>query len=75
MTTDLENGLIVNFNNSSIYAVEALIENSSFYGYKIEDPQIYLFPCSDKNEYDVLEMALTNEFNSWNIKSFTFEGV
>lgn len=69
----LENGLIVDFKDSNIYVVEAFIESSDFYGYQIEGGK-YLFP-SQKSEYDVLEKVLESEFNSWKIKSFTFEGV
>ena len=69
----LENGLIVNFKNSNIYAIEAFIENSEFYCYNIDENK-YLFPSS-KSDYDILEKALNNEFNSWGIDSFTFEGI
>ena len=69
----LENGLIVDFKDSNIYAVEAFIDSSEFYGYQIEGGK-YLFP-SQKSEYDMLEKALESEFNSWKIKSYTFEGV
>jgi hypothetical protein len=73
ITNKLESGLIVNLKGSNIYAIEAFIETSEFYGYEIED-QVYLFP-SPVSEYDILERALTAEFNSWNIKHYSFEGV
>ena len=69
----LEEGLLVDFKDSSKYAVESFIENSEFYGYLIEGNK-YLFP-SQRSEYDILEKALECEFNSWEIRSFTFEGL
>lgn len=72
-TLALENGLIVDFKDSNIYRVLAFIETSDFYGYEIENGK-YLFP-SLVHEYDLLEKALTYEFNSWKFNSFTFEGV
>lgn len=69
----LETGLIVNFGDSSIYAIEAFLENSDFYGYEIGDNK-YLFP-SQESEYNILKKALECEFSFYRIKSFTFEGV
>lgn len=69
----LENGLIVDFKNSNIYAVEAFIKNSEYYGYEIEGSK-YLFP-SPKSEYDILEQELVDAFVSWEINSFTFDGI
>lgn len=68
---EIETGLIVNLKNSNIYSVSAFIDNSEFYGYEIESG-IYLFP-SPESEFNVLEKALTYEFNRWNINLFTFE--
>lgn len=69
----IENGLIVDFKDSNIYAIEAFIENSEFYGYEIEGGK-YLFPSSE-SQYDIFAMALEIEFHSWKINSFTIEGV
>jgi len=69
----LESGLLVNFEGSNKYRVEAFIETSEFYGYEINN-WLYLFP-SPESEYNILEKALTELFNEWKINSFSFEGV
>lgn len=69
----METGLIVDFGNSNIFSIENLLENSEFFGYEMEDGK-YIF-TSTADEYDILEMALTVEFDKYNIEHYNFEGV
>jgi len=73
MKTELENGLLVNFLITKKEVIEWYLERSDFYGYEVEE-NIYLFP-SQKSDYDLLETALTSDFERFGIYSFSFEAV